>query len=709
MVSVVPGDDIDLPVSLSSSDVIEDFVLQGVPQVLTEQSQFNAVFVSNHGKEANLTSLIEVLASHEATGEDIDVDEYFALTELGHIELIDPIGLDNALSNLPDGALSLHFIAQDSDLLNYTGEVDILHGEVPTQLKVMPPTDYPALDLNLLEIHATYLKSPYQTTFAVDEMGNTQSYQLPKGNWQFEASWTDEFGRTYSSSAQLSITSSTVLQLNLLSLEEIIDGKPEFTKLAVLASLRSESVPERQVEVQPKSMAISTMSTTGTSVVTGSKGVANKVSKRYPIMEGTQNIVLKYTVTSAEYPTYVKQQSVYNDVWQVDLRASNGTKLYSISREVNSQLYSQPLWQSNGQTKEITEVIDVSSLAQSSDEVVLTLSATNIGDSALDTSITANLTSNEIAIDSITLDTSLPDKRKSKLGKYFSIPASTSNVFHRYLTVNVSKPDDVTIDKISIDLVHGGSETSIVSGSIGSDGIEQLSETEYKVRATFANPSPYAVGSPVFDNFQYKVTVESDSAQADKSTDQLNALWKLPSSINRFGGRDTGGDGWSSVATYNWLDLNGGLITKVNDISGEHGRNIGHKTHKAGNDIDTLHFVEYHPNGTLNYKMMGQALATALNGDADGQAKVIDWVAAQRQGLDNLAANAKVKRLYSADGNPYEHASVKLPDHWFTTIMTTGAITVGTKSFDTQLGTWSNAKVRRNDVHNNHDHITLIH
>lgn len=466
---------------------------------------------------------------------------------------------------------------------------------------------------------------------------------------------------------------------------------------------------QRQFPPQPQSMTISAMTSTGISVITGAQGVSNKVSKRFPITEGTQNVVLKYTVTSAEYPAYVKQQSVFNDVWKIDLRASSGVKLYSISREVNSQLYSQPLWQSNGTTQEITEVIDVSSLAQTSDEVVLTISATNIGDSALDTSINADLSINEIVIDSITLDSSLPDKRKSKLGKYFSIPASKANVFQRYLTVDVSKPDDVTIDKISVDLVHNGSETKIVTGSVGSEGIEQLSETQYKVRATFAQPSPFAVGSPVFSNFQYKVTVESDSATADKSTDQLQALWKLPSTISRFGSRDSGGDGWSSVETYNWLELNGSLITKVNDISGEHGRNIGHNTHKAGNDIDTLHFVEYHPNGTINYERLARTLISSLKGNAGEQAKVIAWVTAQRQGLDNLAANSKVKRLYSADGNPYEYSSIKLPDHWFTTIMTTGAITVGTLSFDTQLGAWSNAKVRRNDVHNNHDHITLNH
>lgn len=159
IISVIPGDDLEVTLSLSSSDVIEDFELEGIPEIITKQSQFSAVFVSKFGDKANISSLIEVLATHEATGSDIDVDEFFALTDDGKIELIDTVGLDSKLSELPDGALSLHFIAQDEDLLNYIGKVDVLHGKVATQIKVMAPADYPDLQLSTLEIHATYLKS----------------------------------------------------------------------------------------------------------------------------------------------------------------------------------------------------------------------------------------------------------------------------------------------------------------------------------------------------------------------------------------------------------------------------------------------------------------------------------------------------------------------------------------------------------------------
>lgn len=191
----------------------------------------------------------------------------------------------------------------------------------------------------------------------------------------------------------------------------------------------------------------------------------------------------------------------------------------------------------------------------------------------------------------------------------------------------------------------------------------------------------------------------------------------------RYGSRDDGHDDWGARGTYNWLKQNAGLIREVDDISGEHGRNIGHTTHQFGTDIDTYHFYRFAgaTSGTDNYNRLRNAVLTAFGTlQADGTsnpnppaaasqavANLIDFVNETRRGLDNLAALNTVSRIYYAIGS----AGSGLANGWARSLIETGKVTKTVngvaRTLDLGVGNWNNAKVAYNSVHNNHVHITL--
>lgn len=202
-------------------------------------------------------------------------------------------------------------------------------------------------------------------------------------------------------------------------------------------------------------------------------------------------------------------------------------------------------------------------------------------------------------------------------------------------------------------------------------------------------------------------TVRDTFLYGSKSNQRRRALWRMPTGLPRFGGRDSGGDDWCSRRTYEWLVSNSGLVTRINDISGEHARDLGHQGHEDGDKIDIFDFFSIHP-ATVQLQ---QAVVDALSANPTALATVTSWVAANRAGLTALVANANVQMLFSASGlgQPISGRTVTLPQGWASTLTLSGILTVGGQTLNTGLGAWTPARpiVRFNNVHNNHHHITL--
>jgi hypothetical protein len=469
-------------------------------------------------------------------------------------------------------------------------------------------------------------------------------------------------------------------------------------------------------------------------VTAGAQNVQVNGSRPYSIAKGTKSIELVYNVYSAEYPQYVTQQSVYNDVWSLSLSSGSGG-LFDITLQVNSQLTQAPTWLPDSTTGDIRQVIDVSSLTSAS-SVTLQLAATsmNVGDSALATVVRASIEqAPQLTITSATPDTI----NANNGGTYYSIPGTgDTNTLRRTFTLDIEKSDDITLSNVSVtvigaaDLMDVLDEVAIPSGSDAEILQETDTSVRLRVRVTISNPaSTIDDAPPPTRDLSYRFTVKgSDSTENEEDADYTvtgrRSLWDLADVLpSRYGARDQGGDAWGARGTYTWLQANSGLVNEVDDISGEHGRNIGHNTHQFGTDIDTYHFYRF-PNatsGTDNYNRLRQNVTDAFGHfNADGtvnpapsaeavaaRARLISFVTETRNGLTALADLPSVSRLYYAIGS----AASGLPNGWARSLIESGEVTRTSNgvamTLDLDLEAWASAEVSYNAVHNNHIHVTL--
>ena len=356
----------------------------------------------------------------------------------------------------------------------------------------------------------------------------------------------------------------------------------------------------------------------------------------------------------------------------------------------------------------------------------------NIGDSFLATSVSATLDSAEpLLIGSITADA---NPATANDGSYYSIPRpGASNVLARSFTVELTKPSGSTLTTVRLDLQNAGGGTLMTvvqDAAPGTADVVVLAETDttarLKVRATISNPaSSVASQPPSTRDLTYHFVVKATDANGNELSDEKDAsgkraLWRMPDGLGRYGGRDAGGDDWAARGTYNWLVANTALLTEINDISGEHGRNIGHASHGRGTDIDTYHFYRFPGavSGGQNYASLAADLVLAFQSLTLPPApaataafnRVAAWLAATRLGLTNLTALGSVSQVIYCSGT----AVSGVAGGWCSGLIRTGSASrtvagpsgpvVQTLAFG---GSFNNAKMLYRNDHNDHVHITL--
>jgi hypothetical protein len=257
-----------------------------------------------------------------------------------------------------------------------------------------------------------------------------------------------------------------------------------------------------------------------------------------------------------------------------------------------------------------------------------------------------------------------------------------------------------------------------------------------------------------FLRYRFHVHAEKNEQVADKVivSDPMpvrqRALWRMPDIFNsrRFGGGHTnggdgeaGGDNWTSRGTYDWMSRNAILLTRINDISGEHGAELGHSGHGYGTDIDIYHFwpatTATDPIGGDVYQTLKSDALVAQNIEnpepslrqaaAASIARLGQWVSASRTGIDLLLALPEVQQVgYIIDGGEWggrrrgaSHgggappAPTGLLPGWGRDLLRSGRIVYGNGVVaDTALGTWTNGgniKMNYWVDHHTHVHITL--
>jgi hypothetical protein len=679
------------------------------------------------------------------------------------------------------GRLELQVSAEDASGANtYYGAVAFYFGDFTGKVQLVAPPSQPALPLAGIAVQVAVLNTPIIVTVVTDATGAATLPTLPGGNWSLRAA-TSYGGLTYTGLGSTAVAQNELLQLTMRSPADILNGVPPLTvaplaaagvaghvgALAALAALASPSgssiytaqqlqarrelaaklnqrsvVRRQQLGVHAAQLLASPASQANSvniQAVAGDEGVDITDSATLTVPKGTKTATVTYNVFTDEYPYYVLSQSQYNDTWGLSVLGGPGDFLFDISRQVNSQVFQDPVWQSDGSTGDIKQSIDVSALtATAGANLILVGRAQNVGDSILPTIVTASLSSTpQLVIDSITGDTI----NTTNDGSFYSIPRpGSSNLLNRTIDVSLTKPSGSTLSNAMVELRNGAGAlmTVLDSVAIPSADATVVSQDDttaiLRLRATISNPASTVAGVPPPTNiitYHAKITGTDSNGNAlsgEKDFDARHALWQMPDGLPRYGVRDPGGDDWSAVGTYNWLTNNNGLVNEIDDVSGEHGRDIGHLTHARGTDIDTFHFYRFAgvASGSDNYAQLQakviQAFGTIVPPNTPvpppAQAafnSVSGWLSASRTGIQNLAANGSVQQVIYCGGV----AAQGLPAGWCNTLLRTGQVTRtitvnGTPPQQQQqtlnFGAWAGGaptKLNNNNIHNSHIHVTL--
>jgi hypothetical protein len=689
-----------------------------------------------------------------------DNDGVVLLQDFEEVALLHPAGgastfVTHLFSLQPDGSLLASNVeALRSQLVARSGKIELrVHGtddrgrihdnvvrfylsrfRVAGRL-VAPPSN-PGLSTAGIYVTATILNTELVFHAVSDATGSFELPLLPSGNLEF-SSETIQDGKYYYGQGIAVLNRDLSLTVNMLNTEDLVRGVPGFST-APLFSLTAGDDPDARERVdgaetstfqgfEPSAEAATTASIF---VVAASQNVPMFQANSLTVPRGTKEITLTYNVQTDEYPFYVLSQSIYNDTWSIAVRGgSGGQQLFSIPRQINSQLSAPPIWQSNGTTGEIREVFNVESLTANADATVTVhATAMNVGDSILPTRVQATLgPAPGVRINSITPDT-VPagPTGRAHTGdhSYYSIPrpgGTNSNApwGPRWFTLRITKPQGSTVSRVRVTLLAPNPGMVVVEDGIGNN-VRQVDESTLRVRVTMHDRSSTVASTPPpTHNLRYRfelfVTHEGNELSDQRDSGNRHGLWRMPDGFGRYSTREEGGDDWCSRGAYGWMNTNRALLTRINDVSGEHAVNIHHNTHAYGTDIDMFHFYTF-PGATSggdNYNRLAAAVRLAIRTNStdpvvrqqaqEARDRVIAWANATRTGLDNLAARPEVTELryiLGAGGNG-------LVQGWGEALLETGRTTVSGTALDLGLGNWTNNRYLPRGDHNDHIHVTL--
>ena len=398
----------------------------------------------------------------------------------------------------------------------------------------------------------------------------------------------------------------------------------------------------------------------------------------FPVPMGTKSVGAKITVFTEEYPTYTTQQSQFNDTWSYSVLGLPATAL-SASGSVNQSHFTQG-------TITKTACVDVSAQAKTAELTISgAVSATNIGDSALPTITTIELTLNCVGLKVTSALFSSPNadahpvlnpiKTTGNLvGPYLSIQQSTADATHTIpLEINFS-PADAVITEVHIGVSTDGSDPAFTTDNLlaqahtATAGKIKFTRVSLPVFAGAMSSGKLAVTVRIKGTVQETNTTSDPKEGGQVSFDSKTAFTPLylansvaALSARRYGTRDSGGDSWSTRQTIDWL---GAKAYRFDDTSAMHlaqtstGRSIlGHSGHSDGQQID-LRYADGQggysdalggqSNGAQIHQLINAAAAEVAADPAQKPklAALQAWIASNRALLDLEAASASTRVIY---------------------------------------------------------------
>lgn len=435
-----------------------------------------------------------------------DITQMFALGTDGAIR---PVNL-NAVRSLfakQIGKITLQVTALDAQGNVYLGNVSFHITRYPVSGKFAAPLSFPGLQLGGIRIVGKILNTDIVVSTVSSADGTFSFPNLPSGNLSY-SSETFQNGKFYYGAGTTALTGAANIGVPLLSTADMSEAG--FTVLSASLSKQAptaqEDSPGRRPEYMGKTLTrwpalpgdpkdLSQAAPASSASVSVSAQKVNQAVTRsatLTVPKGTTKVTPTYKVSTIEYPDYVTQQSIFNDVWhQVDM-----------------------------------------------------------------------------------------------------------NQFHRNKKLDINKPDDATISNLKVEVVAGGASSLALDEAPGVNVTTPNANTVRAVATFKTNASSVNGVPPPSKLFQHKYTLKATAADgselsAETTDTSKRPLWRMPGGFARYGSREPGHDDWVSYRTYNWMVANAQHLTAINDVSGEHGKNLGHASHARGSDIDMYHFYRF--------------------------------------------------------------------------------------------------------------------
>jgi len=327
-------------------------------------------------------------------------------------------------------------------------------------------------------------------------------------------------------------------------------------------------------------------------------------------------------------------------------------------------------------------------------------------------------------------------RRRDIDGDTVSLPDDTlRNTFDFRLPVTLKRVDteaiinasDVVSANLELEYVDAFGVDPIVLFTDSTDQVTAAEDNpdEIEIQAAFVDPNPASTtdtSPPEATNVRYNIEltadVDGELLEASLTFDSLIGLYVTGDDVIAYINRpqDEGGDKWTHELLYNWLETNGNLLTLVNDISGEHGVDLRHETHRLGTDVDMRWFGDARGGQTVFNENQANVIS-AIRGDIAAREAVRAFIAAQHAGLEALENENVLSLIYGTigpaindQGGPNEEPVV-LPRGWATELWERGTVTdtTGTVRLDINesMSTGLAALFQPWPGHDNHYHLAF--
>lgn len=397
----------------------------------------------------------------------------------------------------------------------------------------------------------------------------------------------------------------------------------------------------------------------------------------FTVPKDTKNVGVKVTVFSEEYPEWTTKQSQYNDTWSYSVVGLPGSAL-SAAGSVNLSHYTQG-------TVTKTSCVDVTSLAKNNPfDVTGAVSATNIGDSALPTVTTVELTVGCVGLKVTSAKFLSPNKDAHPVldpikvpgnlaGPYISVAEGAGVGTHTVPLEVEYSPADADITEVNIGISADGDPLFATENLLGQTATKTPGKIKFPglVLPAFAGQTSGKVVLTVRLTGKVEdVEVTTDPAEggqvAFKGGTAFTPLYLANDTAGlggarRYGTRDAGGDSWATRAVIDWL---GTKPYRFDDISGQHitqtaaGRSIlDHSGHSDGQQID-MRYAD--GQGGYSDTLGGQGNGAGIKALFDAAAAevaanlpqkpklaaLVAWITANRALLDAESADAGTRVIY---------------------------------------------------------------